>query len=131
MKDAQFEDALIFKLFVVQFLNSYATLYYVAFFKGPLEGCWNSHCVSDLSYRLVGLLVSRFIYVAFYNFALPRITVLLRRSRALMSARQIGRWVGDLVESSFDSIPFRSIYIHSYSVIQITRETPLPTYRCI
>ena len=53
----------MFKLFVVQFLNSYATLYYVAFMKRDLEGCKNDHCVEDLSYRLILLLVTRIMLV--------------------------------------------------------------------
>ena len=44
----RYENALVFKLFVVQFLNSYAPLYYVAFMKRDLEGCKNDHCVEDL-----------------------------------------------------------------------------------
>jgi hypothetical protein len=110
--DAEFEDALVFKLFVVQFLNSYATLYYVAFFKDPLEGCLNSHCVTDLSYRLIGLLVSRMLYVGFYKLALPRLTVVLRRSRALMRARHIN-YEGD-------DVAHRQAHLNRYDAIMET-----------
>lgn len=57
--DTEFEDALVIKLFVMQFINSYATLYYVAFYKAVAEGCLNDDCVEDLHYRLVALLIAR------------------------------------------------------------------------
>ena len=118
----------MFKLFVVQFLNSYATLYYVAFMKRDLEGCKNDHCVEDLSYRLILLLVTRIMlvlvsitrtgitnankplshppspprrrcrYKVLEKAVLPRFSVILRKARALMRAKELeyeGDDVGD------------------------------------
>ena len=49
--DPEYENALVFKLFVVQFLNSYATLYYVAFFKvcdsGPTANAGPFLCCTE------------------------------------------------------------------------------------
>ena len=32
--DSEYEDSLTFKMFIFQFINYYATLFYIAFFKG-------------------------------------------------------------------------------------------------
>lgn len=110
--DDAFENALVFKLFVVQFLNSYGTVFYVAFFKDQFEGCLNDNCIMDMSYRLIGLLVSRIGYIAFYKLLLPRFTVVLRHSRALMRARH--------VDYEGDEIANRQAHLNRYDPILAT-----------
>eukprot|EP00357_Protocruzia_adherens_P011320 CAMPEP_0115014732 /NCGR_PEP_ID=MMETSP0216-20121206/26277_1 /TAXON_ID=223996 /ORGANISM="Protocruzia adherens, Strain Boccale" /LENGTH=785 /DNA_ID=CAMNT_0002384575 /DNA_START=167 /DNA_END=2524 /DNA_ORIENTATION=- len=50
--ETQYEDAMISKLFMFQFINSYASLFYLAFFKGSLEGCPEG-CITELSKQLI------------------------------------------------------------------------------
>jgi hypothetical protein len=45
-------DALSIKLYLFQFVNSYASLFYIAFAKGTVEGCENNDCMSELSTQL-------------------------------------------------------------------------------
>ncbi|CAM9635330.1 unnamed protein product, partial [Heterosigma akashiwo] len=54
--DTEYEDGLVAKTFAFQFVNSYATFYYTAFFKRSSEGCdygyldsYDSACTTCLS----------------------------------------------------------------------------------
>eukprot|EP00615_Pteridomonas_danica_P004753 CAMPEP_0114330528 /NCGR_PEP_ID=MMETSP0101-20121206/1814_1 /TAXON_ID=38822 ORGANISM="Pteridomonas danica, Strain PT" /NCGR_SAMPLE_ID=MMETSP0101 /ASSEMBLY_ACC=CAM_ASM_000211 /LENGTH=244 /DNA_ID=CAMNT_0001460575 /DNA_START=652 /DNA_END=1386 /DNA_ORIENTATION=- len=106
------QNALVFKLFVVQFINSYATLYYVAFVKGPLEGCDNNHCSLDLSRRLISLLVARVAYKFFEKAVLPRVAVILRKCRALMTAKHL--------EAELDQVADHQMHLNPYDEIMET-----------
>jgi hypothetical protein len=117
--DVEYENALVFKLFVVQFLNSYATLYYVAFFKAFFEGCENDRCVEDLYYRLVGVLVSRVAYKALSLAVIPRVKVILRLARALMRKKNMD------VDANDDRVADHQQFLNEYnSVIASTVTTP-------
>jgi hypothetical protein len=117
--DVEYENALVFKLFVVQFLNSYATLYYVAFFKAFFEGCENDRCVEDLYYRLVGVLVSRVAYKALSLAVIPRVKVILRLARALMRKKNMD------VDAKDDRVADHQQFLNEYnSVIASTVTTP-------
>jgi len=61
--DAQFEDALIAKTFVFQFINSFSALFYLAFVKPfipELDNCYES-CMDELSNQLFVILVGQLI----------------------------------------------------------------------
>lgn len=49
---SDFQDALTIKLFSFQFVNSYSSLFYIAFFKGRSEGCSDNDCMSELALQL-------------------------------------------------------------------------------
>ncbi len=66
----EFDDNLIFKLFAFQFVNSYASLFYIAFFRnieysngifnlGPeyLDKCDNDNCMALLSIQVFTVLL--------------------------------------------------------------------------
>ena len=59
--DTDFEDALIAKLFAFQFVNSYASFFYVAFIKNlagdPCEGT----CMSELSAAIGVIFITRLV----------------------------------------------------------------------
>ena len=59
--DTEFEDSLIAKLFAFQFVNSYASFFYVAYLKSltgdPCEGT----CMSELS-TAIGVIFSEFTF---------------------------------------------------------------------
>jgi hypothetical protein len=59
--DTDFEDALIAKLFAFQFVNSYASFFYVAFIKNlagdPCEGT----CMSELSTAIGVIFITRLV----------------------------------------------------------------------
>mmetsp|Transcript_27800 Transcript_27800/g.27488 ORF Transcript_27800/g.27488 Transcript_27800/m.27488 type:complete len:332 (+) Transcript_27800:75-1070(+) len=50
--DSEYLNALTVKFFSFQFVNSYSSLFYIAFFKGRYEGCDNNDCMSELGLQL-------------------------------------------------------------------------------
>lgn len=50
--DTMYEDALISKMFVFSFVNSYASLFFVAFIKTYIGESCTGGCFSELSYQL-------------------------------------------------------------------------------
>lgn len=58
--DTLFEDALISKLFVFEFANSFASFYYIAFIKGMIDDCYPS-CMAELSLNLVIIFISKLV----------------------------------------------------------------------
>jgi len=76
--DTEYEDALIAKTFMFQFVNSYATFYYTAFAKPVWEGCdygyldeYNS-CMYDVAYSLAIIFGTRVVMSQITNVLIPR-----------------------------------------------------------
>ena len=53
-------DSLVIKLFSFQFINSYASLYYIAFGKKHFEGCTDGDCLYDLTLQLASIYITNF-----------------------------------------------------------------------
>jgi anoctamin-10/anoctamin-7 len=47
--DSLYNDSLAIKLFLFQFVNSYNSLFYIAFLKSSLEGCIDGDCMHELT----------------------------------------------------------------------------------
>ena len=47
-----YDNSLATKLFLFQFVNSYTSLFYIAFVKSKAEGCINDNCMQELSTQL-------------------------------------------------------------------------------
>jgi len=82
----QFENALIFKTFLFQVFNNYASLIYTAFVKRYISGCLNDDCLADLQ----GLMSTLFLTQYFTNIVELGQPILVMRQRekdeeALMS----------------------------------------------
>ena len=67
-------DSLIAKLFLVQFINSYASLYYTAFAMKPLEGSCDGYarCMDDLCNLVATIMAERFAFTMLFDNYLPR-----------------------------------------------------------
>jgi Calcium-activated chloride channel len=59
--DTEHDDAIIAKLFLFQFVNSYASLYYVAFIKNTVETCAEGSCLPSLSQQLAIIFLSQIV----------------------------------------------------------------------
>ena len=57
--DTQYEDALIGKTFMFQFVNSYISLFYIAFMKFYVEGACAGTCMAELSTALGTIFLTR------------------------------------------------------------------------
>jgi len=71
--ETQYEDALITKTFVFQFINSYASFFYVAFFAEVYEpgGCGVYGCMYSLSINLGIIFAIRLVLSNLFDFFLP------------------------------------------------------------
>jgi len=59
-----YEDSLIYKTFVFQFINSYASLFYTAFVKRPLFGCsYGNYCMEDLAVSLSCIFIMNIVLI--------------------------------------------------------------------
>lgn len=103
----QFEDKLIQKLFIFQFINSYFSLAYIAFFKsgilsepllfGHSDRCYDANgkavanCIDEMVSALLSIIISRMLIGNFTEFALPsvksRISTWLRFRKARKELR--------------------------------------------
>jgi hypothetical protein len=57
----EFEDAMIFKVFLFQLFNNYAALFFIAFVKSSLwDGCDSGDCMGELFDQMVSIFLVRF-----------------------------------------------------------------------
>jgi len=75
LTDTGHMDSMIFKLFCVEFINSYASLYYTAFAEKHLEGDCVGYitCTDELHYMLLTILGGRVMFTWLYDNFLPRV----------------------------------------------------------
>jgi hypothetical protein len=67
-----YEDALIAKSFLFHLINSYAALFYIAFFKATFgESCVNDSCMEELRTTLGSIFITRLISGNFLEVGLP------------------------------------------------------------
>lgn len=55
---SQYNDALALKLFLFQFVNSYTSLFYIAFIKTYFEGCVQDNCIDELASQLASIFIT-------------------------------------------------------------------------
>ena len=59
--NSDYNDSLTFKLFCFQFVNSYASLFYIAFIKThTAKGCSNNDCMGELRLQLITIYLTNF-----------------------------------------------------------------------
>ena len=59
----EYFDSLTLKLFCFEFVNSYSSLLYIAFFKDSIEGCFQNNCMIELRYQILGIFSLNFIFI--------------------------------------------------------------------
>lgn len=74
--DSDYEDALISKAFVFQFLNSFSSLFYVAFMKPfyAADACIPAYCFVELQNTLAALFMCRLFLANFFKLGLPMLS---------------------------------------------------------
>ena len=83
--DTIYEDNLIAKIFIFQLINSYASLFYVAFIKFNVLGinCVGGNCTGEVGSTLNTLFLTRLVTANLTEILLP---ILTQRSKALKEA---------------------------------------------
>ncbi len=82
--DTEFEDALIAKTFCFQFVNSFASLFYIAFVKPfipTIDACGVSGCMGDLQTTLSTIFITRLVIGNCTELGLPLLKSTLARNQ--------------------------------------------------
>lgn len=96
-KDSKYESHLVFKIYMFEFVNTYASLVYIAFFKGQFNGypgnynlffglrpdqCPQYGCLLELTIQLSIIMVGKQIFSGITEFVLPRLSRWWRKRQA-------------------------------------------------
>lgn len=114
----EFEDQLIFKVFIFQFVNFYSSIFYIAFFKGRLVGypghynlffglrseeCNNGGCLVELAQQLAVIMIGKQIINNAQEIIVPKLKTFVHQMQVSISKKDIKtRWEEDyhLIEGS-------------------------------
>ena len=79
--DTQYEDSLIFKLFGFQFVNSYASLYYIAFIQWFVfnNKCTEGSCINDLCYNVSIIFMTNLCVMQVTGYYVPKWTIMYNK----------------------------------------------------
>lgn len=80
--DIEYENSLIVKTVIFQFVNNYSALFYVAFLKDSMEGCTIS-CMYELEYTVAIVYCSRLFIGNMTEVAIPRFWVYFNQYRLI------------------------------------------------
>lgn len=80
--DIEYENSLIVKTMIFQFVNNYSALFYVAFLKDNIEGCTIS-CMYELEYTVAIVYCSRLFIGNLTEVAIPRFWVYVNQYRLI------------------------------------------------
>lgn len=69
--ESAWENALVIKKFCFQFVNSYISLYYIAFVKEHVSECLEDDCVYELGYQLAFIFLLQIFWGQFQEIGLP------------------------------------------------------------
>ncbi len=69
--NTEYEDQIIMKIFVFQFINSYASFYYLAFVAEPVGDCPNDDCMSSLAINLGIIFATRLLTKNLIDIVIP------------------------------------------------------------
>lgn len=126
-----YEDSFTFKIFLFQFINYYASLFYLAFFKGKFytdprtnsgfagDECDASGCFYELSLNLIIIMVGKQILNNFMEMAFPYLKKKWRfyvQRKQIMdeeenNKRALTRWERDLNLGEFDRLGLLDEYL--------------------
>ena len=101
--DSEHENQLIIKTFLFRFFNSYASFFYIGFFKQPLEaaGCLDQDCMGELRLQLASIFIAQLIAGNAAELGVPYLKYRLRLradAKNLKASELAAATVGDGVE---------------------------------
>ena len=124
---AEFEDNLTFKVFAFQFVNLYASIFYIAFFKGRFVGfpgnynqifglrnedCHSGGCLVELSQQLAIIMIGKQIINNVQEVVFPKIRAWWQNRKVFrfifrLNTKYAGRWMFQAKLSRKDKQPKR------------------------
>lgn len=81
--DTQFEDSMITKIFMFQFVNSYASFFYLAFIADSMGECGDEGCMSVLAINLAIIFGSRLVTGNLLELLIPYLSYQFRYKRQI------------------------------------------------
>ncbi|CAF0799103.1 unnamed protein product [Brachionus calyciflorus] len=118
--DSRYEKALTIKMYLFQFVNYYASIFYIAFFKGKfsestfIEKCDQSGCLSELSIQLAIIMVGKQIFNNIQEFLYPLVANCLSRFTANKQTRRknsMENWLKDYYLISWTNLTLFDEYL--------------------
>ncbi|XP_069138555.1 anoctamin-7-like isoform X2 [Argopecten irradians] len=107
----EFEDQLIFKVFIFQFVNFYSSIIYIAFFKGRFVGypghydrmfglrneeCNNGGCLMELAQQLAVIMIGKQIINNAQEILVPKLKLFIHRLKVNLDKNMVRtRWEED------------------------------------
>ncbi|CAH8457624.1 unnamed protein product [Schistosoma rodhaini] len=120
---SEFDNQLIFKVFLFQFVNFYSSIFYVAFFKGQMvgypghytsffglrnEACDNGGCLIELAQQLLVIMVGKQIISNCQEILLPKLRTWFHKYRKGLNKRNV---------ASTSDLSSAHIFIEDYKLI--------------
>ncbi|CAH8451474.1 unnamed protein product [Schistosoma turkestanicum] len=120
---SEFDNQLIFKVFLFQFVNFYSSIFYVAFFKGHMvgypghyasffglrnEACDNGGCLVELAQQLLVIMVGKQIISNCQEILLPKLRAWFHKYRKGLNKRNV---------ASTSDLSSAHIFIEDYKLI--------------
>eukprot|EP01099_Mayorella_cantabrigiensis_P005151 TRINITY_DN402_c0_g1_i8.p1 TRINITY_DN402_c0_g1~~TRINITY_DN402_c0_g1_i8.p1 ORF type:complete len:431 (+),score=85.81 TRINITY_DN402_c0_g1_i8:497-1789(+) len=119
--ETAWENALVVKKFSFQFVNSYISLYYIAFVKDHLSDCLEDDCVYELGYQLAFIFLLQIFWGQFQEIGLP---YLIARIKIRMEDSATVRQSGEVkpiksIEYQAKLTPFEGTLLDDYNEMMI------------
>jgi hypothetical protein len=109
--ETMYEDSIIVKIFVFQFVNSYASFFYLAFVAEAFGDCPSDGCMSTLAINLAIIFGSRLVSGNIVELLIPYVLFQFKYRDVMKKTKEIGEmsrpekeFLLDPVMSCFDSI---------------------------
>ena len=89
--ESNYVDSLTFKLFCFQFVNSYASLFYIAFLKRTTsKGCTDGDCMGELQTQLASIFITN-LFLNIVELGIPMVQTKLKMRKELRRAEENGK----------------------------------------
>ena len=89
--ESNYVDSLTFKLFCFQFVNSYASLFYIAFVKGSTsQGCADHDCMAELQTQLGSIFITN-LFLNIIEIGIPLVSIRLKMNKEMKRAEMNGK----------------------------------------
>ncbi|DAZ98242.1 TPA: hypothetical protein N0F65_011710 [Lagenidium giganteum] len=107
--DREYENHLVLKVFLFQFCNSFASLFYIAFIKTSVEktstnpGCMNGDCMDELGNQLLILFLIRILAGNFMEVVIP---YLQYRYKLFVERKAVSKQKHNYIEEQAKLMPY-------------------------
>jgi len=117
--DSEYNNSLTIKLFCFQFVNSYSSLFYIAFFKGNNEGCTYDDCMYELAMQLGTIFITN-VFLNAIEIGTPFVFWKLRMRKENKRMHELGITQAMTVEERENKLDVYDTPLDDYMEVVIT-----------